>query len=403
MNKHRFLASFAPDNDGDWGKIQVGDVEYPTFTREFWTARQRQASNIHEISYRACYKPQLPRLFVERLTKPMDLIYDPFAGRGTTLIEAALLGRQIVGNYINPLSKLLTISRLSPQGLESVINRLKDITLNKATDNDFDLSMFFHPDTDREIRSLRAWLIGRKQRGLEDEVDRWIRMVATNRLTGHSVGFFSVYTLPPNQAVTAERQGIINIRRRQTPSYRNVNDLILKKTKQLIKGLTKQDYSNLALSAKSARFFTEDASMTFKIQDESVSLTVTSPPFLDVVQYARDNWMRCWFNNIDAKDVANRLMMFHKTEDWAMVMQKVLKELYRITKPGGYVAFEVGEIRQGSLQLEKIILPAGLTAGFEGLGVLINQQSFSKTAHIWGVRNNKVGTNSNRIIIFRKL
>jgi len=30
----------------------------------------------------------------------------------------------------------------------------------------------------------------------------WVRMVALGRLTGHSPGFFSVYTLPPNQAVT---------------------------------------------------------------------------------------------------------------------------------------------------------------------------------------------------------
>ena len=29
-------------------------------------------------------------------------------------------------------------------------------------------------------------------------------MVATNRLTGHSAGFLSVYTLPPNQAMLGQ-------------------------------------------------------------------------------------------------------------------------------------------------------------------------------------------------------
>ena len=33
-----------------------------TFVNEFWTAKQRQANALHEISYRACFKPQLPRL-----------------------------------------------------------------------------------------------------------------------------------------------------------------------------------------------------------------------------------------------------------------------------------------------------------------------------------------------------
>src|SRR5262245_61693002 len=66
-------------------------IQCQTFVNEFWTARQRQANNLHEISYRACFKPQLPRFFIERLTAPGDLVYDPFMGRGTTLVEAALL------------------------------------------------------------------------------------------------------------------------------------------------------------------------------------------------------------------------------------------------------------------------------------------------------------------------
>ena len=51
------------------------------FTNEFWTTKQRAASSLHEVSYRACFKPQLPRFFVERLTKPGDLVYDPLITR----------------------------------------------------------------------------------------------------------------------------------------------------------------------------------------------------------------------------------------------------------------------------------------------------------------------------------
>src|SRR5215207_154864 len=36
-------------------------VEVPAYVNEYWTARQRQASSLHEVSYRACFKPQLPR------------------------------------------------------------------------------------------------------------------------------------------------------------------------------------------------------------------------------------------------------------------------------------------------------------------------------------------------------
>ena len=68
---------------------EVTTQDIPVYQGELWTALQRQASSIHEISYRACYKPQLPAYFIERLTEPGDMVYDPFSGRGTTAVEAA--------------------------------------------------------------------------------------------------------------------------------------------------------------------------------------------------------------------------------------------------------------------------------------------------------------------------
>ena len=69
---------------------------------EFWTSRQRQASSLHEVSYRACFKPQLPRFFITALTQPNDLIYDPFAGSGTAVIAAQQTGRRCVTMEIDP-------------------------------------------------------------------------------------------------------------------------------------------------------------------------------------------------------------------------------------------------------------------------------------------------------------
>jgi hypothetical protein len=83
-------------------------------------------------------------------------------------------------------------------------------------------------------------------------------------------------------------------------------------------------------------------------------------------------------------------------------MTSVFAELYRITRPGGWVAFEVGEIKRGQIRLDEIIAPIGMVAGFECQAVLINAQRFTKTANIWGISNNRLGTNTNRIAVFRK-
>src|SRR4051794_9797893 len=100
----------------DFGQASVEQVEggVPYLINEFWTSGQRRSHSLHEISYRACFKAQLPEFFIERLTKPEDGIYDPFMGRGTTPVQAALMGRKPMGNDINPLSILLARPRLTP-------------------------------------------------------------------------------------------------------------------------------------------------------------------------------------------------------------------------------------------------------------------------------------------------
>ncbi|HEX2824768.1 MAG TPA: DNA methyltransferase [Burkholderiales bacterium] len=379
-----------------------GTPHVPVYEEELWTSKQRQASSIHEVSYRACFKPQLPAYFIDRLSDEGDLVYDPFSGRGTTAVEAALRGRRVAANDINPLSSIFARPRLEMPHVGEVDARLAGIDLGQKARPTLDLSMFYHPDTERELLNLRAYLNARRRSRSEDSIDRWIRMVATNRLTGHSPGFFSVYTLPPNQAVSAENQVRINERLGQKPGYRNVRELIVKKSVQLQGNISATERDRLRRCAAQALFLEGSAAATRGLRDRSVQLTVTSPPFLDIVHYAKDNWLRCWFNGIDANEVGRRMTISKTVEDWSAAMAKVFAELYRVTKPGGWVAFEVGEVRRGSVRLEEVVAPLGIEAGFDCEAVLINSQRFTKTANIWGVSNNKLGTNSNRIAIFRK-
>jgi SAM-dependent methyltransferase len=378
-----------------------GQVRHvPTFVNEFWTAKQRQASSLHEVSYRACFKPQLPRFFIERLTQSGDVVYDPFLGRGTTVLEAALLGRVPCGCDVNPLSIVLTRPRLRPPSLEEVAQRLGGIDFAAPGEFPEDLLVFFHPDTLRAIASLKKYLLARQAANALDAVDDWIRLLALNRLTGHSSGFFSVYTLPPNQAVSVKSQRKINAGRNQTPPPRDVSALILKKTRSLLQDCGDPARRALAAVAPRALLLTQAAAHTPDIPAQSVSLVVTSPPFLDVVDYATDNWLRCWFLGLDARTV--KLTVPKKLDAWQAAMMEVLRELHRVLKPGGHVAFEVGEVHAGKTRLEEAVLPCGVAAGLVPVLVLINDQQFTKTANCWGVSNMAKGTNTNRIVLFRR-
>lgn len=379
-----------------FGASTIESIEegIPYFVNEFWTAGQRQAHSIHEVSYRACFKPQLPAFFIERLTQAGDTVHDPFMGRGTTPIQAALMGRKPSATDINPLSVLLTRPRLNPPPLAAVDRFLALIDWSQPVDVDNDLLAFYHPQTLRHLTILRNVLLERASlsQDLPDPVADWVRMVAINRLTGHSPGFFSVYTLPPNQAVSLSAQRKINEKRGQTPPVRDIRKSIIKKSQSLMK--------DGVPPSSAATLLTGPADRSYAIEAGSVSLVVTSPPFLDIVQYADDNWLRCWFAGIDVGSVA---IAMHRTEQaWTAMVREVLQEQARILQGGGHVAFEVGEVRRGKVLLERLVWQAAEGLPFDRLGVIVNQQEFTKTANCWGVSNNSSGTNTNRIVMLRR-
>ena len=391
FGKNTIMTPYEWDVDGRKGLTMKA-------VNEYWTSGQRQASSLHEISYRACFKPQLPEFFISRLTKPGDGVYDPFMGRGTTPLQARLMNRKPMGNDINPLSQILLAPRLNPPTIKQIAERLDGIDLSKTIEQYDDLLHFYHKDTLREIIALKEYLLEREKNGAMDNVDAWIRMVAINRLTGHSTGFFSVYSLPPNQAVSVKRQRKINEKRNQIPEYRAIKPRILKKSKSLLKDWNVTE-TGKATDVPLGVLSTTDSRFASEIPNDSASLVVTSPPFLDVVDYQGDNWLRCWFIGVDSKNI--NISQHRKITEWEKSMTDVLCDLKRIVVPGGYIAFEVGEVRGGEILLEENVLRCGVKAGLEPIIIMINQQEFTKTANAWGVTNAKKGTNTHRIVLFK--
>ena len=62
----------------------------------------------------AKFPPQLPNFLIERLSEPGDVVLDPMAGSGTTLVEAVRLGRRAIGCDIDPLARMIAAAKLTP-------------------------------------------------------------------------------------------------------------------------------------------------------------------------------------------------------------------------------------------------------------------------------------------------
>ena len=66
-----------------------------------WSFPDRGKWATHDAKYRGNWSPYIPRNLLLRYSNEGDLILDQFAGGGTTLVEAKLLNRNIIGVDIN--------------------------------------------------------------------------------------------------------------------------------------------------------------------------------------------------------------------------------------------------------------------------------------------------------------
>ncbi len=67
-----------------------------------WSFPERGSWATHDAKYRGNWSPYIPRNLLLRYSAEGDLVLDQFAGGGTTLVEAKLLKRNIIGVDVNP-------------------------------------------------------------------------------------------------------------------------------------------------------------------------------------------------------------------------------------------------------------------------------------------------------------
>jgi len=384
----------------------IKHASIPVQKGELWTSRQRQMHGIHyTVSYRASFKPELPDFFIRKfLNKKNALILDPFGGRGTTIIQANLLGHRAIHNDLNPVAGFLAYARRQIPDLHVLKNTLDSLVIEKGpvtlnVEEKKNLLPFFHEETLNEIIRLRKYLLESK---FKDPALNYIGLTALSRLHGHSEGFFSVYSFP-QISILPEAQRRNNLRRNQTPPYRNIKDRILKKMQKDLTDVIPVHYHS---AAKKNKYINCDARKLKNIKDSTVDLVVTSPPFLDKVNYLSDNWMRSWFLGYDLN---HNLTMTHDLGEWLMFMRGVFVELGRVLKPGARAVIEVGEVASGGKirNLEEYLLDLlpVVSKDYKLIAeeVLIHEQQFTKLANCWKVDNNVKGTNTNRCLIMRKV
>ncbi len=221
---------------------------------------------------------------IEQYSTRGGLVVDPFAGAGTIPLEAALRGRQAFGADISPYARILSVAKLRPpQSLSSALE-CAELALEEArTIARSDLRSvpiwvrgFFHPDTLREALSFAK--VARRP-GNEFLLACFLGILHHQR-----PGFLSY---PSSHLVPYLRNK--KYPRDEFPemyAYRELRPRLLAKVRRSFKR-----YEN-PLTGSAA--FQQMAVEQLELPAQFDAL-ITSPPYMNALDYGRDNRLRLWF------------------------------------------------------------------------------------------------------------
>lgn len=331
----------------------------------------------------AMFPPTLPHFFIQWLSEPGDVVYDPFSGRGTTVLEARLQGRIGLGSDLNPLAVVLSGSKADPPTQGQLQRRLAELGKHLET-RDINgepeqITMLFDPDTLGQL----VWI--KEQLDLTDRVDRFLMaaLLGILHLNASADGTPRGLTVSmPN--TFAMSPGYVR-------KYVAENALVAP-NKNVVEAL-KSRLEHVELpDAKlpRGRVWSQDATASIRGWPSSVphaKLIFTSPPYLQVIRYGKFNWIRLWLLDRAPKNVDDKLYTSSSLDRYVDFMKRVISSLRPRLREDGYVGLVVGDVRRGNdhLNLAEVVVERCLDrSDLRLVGVIEDQVPVKhKVTRIW--------------------
>ena len=346
-------------------------------------------------------------------TNEGDLVYDPFSGRGTTTLEAIKLNRKIISNDLSPLAYVLTKSKTFPINVEDAIkyvNKLKkdyiksnwEIPIN--SDKYKDIKVFYSLNNLKQLDYLREKIGKNWRRKNFSKMNNYILAIALGIMHGpvrksgdennsiyFSVNMPSGYSMSPNYA---EKY----IKKNELFKIENdIFDQIIYRIKNKRNDfLPSNDENNVynGDALKSSQYF----------KNNKPKLIFTSPPYLNLIKYVEQNWMRFWLLNFDKKQTKEKMVDdYHKLEEYKDFISNFLIEMEKIMDNESRLIMVIGDVKKYFIRsimneiIEKISCKTNLYLEEEP----IKQVLKNKLSRQMGKRVGKA-TESDWVFIFRR-
>lgn len=317
---------------------------------ERWaTAPRLWGHPLHSLcSYFAMFPPRLASFFVRWLTQPGDVVYDPFAGRGTVPLEALLHDRIGLGSDANPLAHALTRAKVRVPSERSVLRRLGELRSQYAeTDHAADdvpdrIRMLYAPGTLSQLAFLRTHL------GANRRVDPFVTglvlgMLHANHSGGGATRGFSI-SMPNTFAMAPGYVRDYIARNRLVAPELDVFGMLAARVRR---------YNLPDTAIDGGRSWIHDATTPSPswLLETRPKLVFASPPYLQVIKYGKYNWVRLWFLHQDARATDKRLMASGSLPRYLDFMSEVLANMKQTVADDGYLCLVIGDVRKGEKQI----------------------------------------------------
>jgi DNA modification methylase len=300
------------------------------------------AHPIHGLHpYPGKYIPQLPRAVITEHTNERNTVLDPFCGSGTTLVEAALLGRKSVGVDSNPVAALM--SRAKTSALSTSARRKAEVLLNRVAETDpaelptldtsasDPLTHWFQDNMVRELTWLRDLC-----RSVHDKTLRDFLLCV----------FGSVVVLASNQDSDTRYTAVDKDLQDGYALYRFV-----RKLSSALDWIA--DFSSIdkATRNRPVVYALDTTDVRQKIKPRSIDLIVTSPPYPNSYDYYLYHKLRMWWLGFDhrpvqQKEIGSRYEHSSRKaslEVFTTRMAPVMSALASVLKPSKLAYFFVGD------------------------------------------------------------
>jgi hypothetical protein len=389
-----------------------------------WKAQPRLwGHSLHPMcSYLASFPAALAHACIARYSRPGDVVFDPFSGRGTAPLQAAAEGRIGVGNDLNPFAYLLTAAKLDPPTAADARTRATALRLAWAggarrwldlarsiKDSPADggpepvpaeVALAFHERTFAQVLFLRNAL------DLDARTDRFLAAALAGALHGKTPSYLS--TLMPNTFSMAPRYVREFAARTgfQSPERDAFDRLDAKLTRLYRDPLPRAAGVALLGDARDAGSRAGRALRERGLPDRA-RLVVTSPPYLRVVKYGYYNWLRAWFLGFDSKAIDTSLDDAHRRAPYLEFLRTVLHDLRPLLTDDGIAVLIVGDVAtdrgraipDGHDLAERVWESAASPEGYHLAGIADDDvHAHRKMTKLWG-REAGRATQVDRILV----